>query len=87
MTAPCWIYKSSRKDELYLYVSDENDFSRVPPALIEQFGTPQFVMKLTLDASRRLARADPSDVLAHLRSHGWYLQMPPSPGADARQGA
>lgn len=37
---PCWIYRSPRKDEMYLYITREDDFSRVPEALLQRFGKP-----------------------------------------------
>ena len=30
-----WIYKGSRRAETYLYVAEEDDFSRVPAELLE----------------------------------------------------
>jgi uncharacterized protein YcgL (UPF0745 family) len=29
-TIPCWIYRSSRKDEMYLYLGKEEGFDEVP---------------------------------------------------------
>jgi uncharacterized protein YcgL (UPF0745 family) len=77
-TASCWIYKSLRKNQMYLYLTDEGDFTRVPAPLLERFGRPGFVMKLALHAHRRLAHADVNEVLSQLRQRGWYLQMPPA---------
>jgi uncharacterized protein YcgL (UPF0745 family) len=73
----CWIYKSPRKDEMYLYLAGEDAFDSVPAALLEQFGRPEFVMRLTLDAGRPLAREDVVQVMAQLREQGFFLQMPP----------
>ena len=73
----CWIYRSNRKDEMYLYLCEESDFSPVPEALMQLFGQPQFVMTLMLDPARKLARADVQQVVDNLDSHGFYLQMPP----------
>ena len=33
-----FIYKSSRKDELYLYISKKDDFSNIPQALFDSMG-------------------------------------------------
>ncbi len=76
-TVDCWIYKSPRKDEMYLYVPAEDDFSAVPAALLERFGPPRFVMQLTLSPERPLAREDVLEVIDKLREQGFHLQMPP----------
>lgn len=76
-TLDCWIYKSPRKDEMYLYLAAEENFDIIPPELLAHFGTPQLVMALTLDAARPLAREDVTLVMANLRDQGFHLQMPP----------
>lgn len=73
----CWIYKSRRKDEMYLYLANEGDFDPVPAELLGAFGAPQFVMRLTLSPQRPLARVDVDVVIAKLRQQGFYLQTPP----------
>jgi len=74
---PCWIYRSPRKDEMYLYLAKEDAFDVLPEALAQRFGIPQFVMQLDLTPERRLARVEVEQVLAALREHGFFLQMPP----------
>jgi uncharacterized protein YcgL (UPF0745 family) len=74
---PCWVYRSPRKQEMYLYLAEEGGFDCVPEALLKAFGEPQLVIDLELDAQRRLAREDVSKVMANLRSQGFHLQMPP----------
>ena len=71
------IYKSPKKDEMYLYVDRKQDLERVPEALLAQFGPPQSVMILPLEPSRKLARADAAEVLKQIDDKGFYLQMPP----------
>ena len=84
----CYIYKSSKKDQLYLYVPKKDDFEAIPPILMDTMGKPEFVMELELTAERKLARADAGEVLAGLQEKGFYLQMPPKdPLADMRIGS
>lgn len=75
----CSIYKSSRKDEMYLYVNKADGLARVPEALKAMFGTPRHVSDMILTPERKLARADIAQVLAQLDAQGFYLQMPPPP--------
>lgn len=75
----CWIYKSSRKDELYLYVREKDDFDGLPPELMGLIGRPELVMDLELNPRRPLARVDVGRVMEALESRGFFLQMPPTP--------
>ena len=70
------IYKSTRKQETYLYVEKAGDFSRVPEALMASFGKPELVMTLELSKQKKLAGADLQKVLADLTEKGFYLQLP-----------
>ncbi len=72
------VYRSSRRQEMYLFVDISEDLDRVPEALMRQFGRPVEVMELALDAERKLARADAQAVLEQIDSEGFYLQMPPA---------
>jgi uncharacterized protein len=83
---PCWIYRSPRKDEMYLYLSAEDDFACVPEALLQRFGTPVMVMQLALTPQRGLAREDVVKVMENLRSQGFHLQMPPKLRVDLYEG-
>ena len=73
----CEIYKSSRREEMYLYVDKRRGLAEVPEALIERFGKPVTAMTLILTPEKNLARAKASDVMAAIRDKGFYLQMPP----------
>ncbi|MFI8416908.1 YcgL domain-containing protein [Serratia sp. NPDC078593] len=73
----CVIYRSSKRDQTYLYVEKKDDFSRVPEDLLKSFGTPQFAMMLDLEGRKRLANADIEKVKAALQQEGFYLQFPP----------
>jgi uncharacterized protein YcgL (UPF0745 family) len=74
----CQIYKSPRKAEMYLYMEHGKEFEAVPASLMHQFGEPQPVMLVKLEADRKLARADVKLVLQAIAEQGYYLQMPPS---------
>lgn len=75
---PCWIYRSSKKDEMYLYLAREDAFDELPEALMKQFGNPLPVMELELHPQRKLAREDVEKVIGNLRNLGYHLQMPPN---------
>ena len=48
----CVIYRSTSRDQTYLYVEKKDDFSRVPEELMKSFGRPQLAMLLPLDGRR-----------------------------------
>lgn len=75
-----FIYKSTKKEELYLYIANKDDFSDVPQELYDSMGKePVFVMELELSAERPLAREDVNLVMQNLTNQGFHVQMPPRP--------
>jgi len=72
------VYKGSRKRDSYLYVDYAEKLSRVPQALLDQFGETEQVLSLQLAADRKLARADAGEVLKQIAAVGFYLQLPPA---------
>ena len=79
------IYKTRRKRDMYLYVDFRDDLSRVPEALMNEFGAPEFAFSITLTTERKLARADAATVLEQIEIKGYYLQMPPTDGGVEAQ--
>lgn len=73
----CVIYRSSKRDQTYLYVEKKDDFSRVPEDLMKSFGTPQLAMVLSLEGREKLASVDIEKVKEALKEEGFYLQVPP----------
>jgi len=80
MSLLCQVYRSSRKQEMYLYVDMARGLQDVPDTLLAQFGDPAPVMILHLTPEYKLARADAALVLASIQTQGFYLQMPPTAG-------
>jgi uncharacterized protein YcgL (UPF0745 family) len=73
----CRIYRSEKKTDTYLYLEESLEFKDIPDELQKSFGEPHFVMRLELDSGLKLAYADTANVLAALKEHGFYLQLPP----------
>ena len=83
---PCWVYRSPRKQEMYLYLAAEDAFECVPDALLSQFGEPVLVIELELSIERKLARENVETVMRDLRERGFHLQMPPKLQPDLYEG-
>jgi uncharacterized protein YcgL (UPF0745 family) len=73
----CYIYRSSKKEELYLFLAEEDNFECVPDEVRKLFGVPKKAMELELTPQTKLARSKPAEVLVNLKERGFHFQMPP----------
>lgn len=72
----CSIYKTRKKEGMYLYIPSTDDFSSVPSALMEKFGNPELVMHIP--AKTRKTLFVKREILSQsFETDGFYLQMPP----------
>ncbi len=78
-----FIYKSLKKDELYIYLSKKDDFSQVPEAVLKTFGKIEFIMELEITPERKLAKEDAGKVISSLMNKGFFVQMPATILPDA----
>lgn len=74
-----FVFRSPKKEEMYLYLADKEGFDALDEALKKVFGTPEFVMVVDLGKRDKLARVDIERVREELSDKGFYLQMPPKP--------
>ncbi|MCW9013678.1 MAG: YcgL domain-containing protein [Gammaproteobacteria bacterium] len=72
----CYIYRCSAKKDMYIYLSEKDDFDCLPENLRKNLGVTEFAMKLELDANKKLAKEDPVKVINNLSAQGFHLQMP-----------
>lgn len=74
----CYVYRSRRKPGAFLFVPGKDDFGRVPEALLQLFGTPEFSFQFDLHPDRPLMiKAEAREVMRLLRDNGFFLQLPP----------
>ncbi len=74
-TMQCYIYRSPRKADAYLYLAQKDDFDAVPAELMRVFGPPEFCFDFELTSERRLAQEEAVEVLRNLETRGFHLQM------------
>ena len=74
----CFIYKSLKKTDYYLFVERENNFERVPETLLNMLGALELVMSINLDKREKLSQASPAEVRQLLVEQGYFLQLPPN---------
>ena len=72
----CYIYRSSIKEGLYVYIADEDGLDKLPEPVLKQLGTPEFSMTLDLLPDRKLIQEDARAVLENLKTQGFHIQMP-----------
>ncbi len=73
----CFVYKSLRKAETYVYLREADGFEVLPSPIAEQLGTLGFVIEIELSSQRKLARENVDAVMVNLQSQGYHLQWPP----------
>lgn len=71
-------FKSPKKDELYLFVPQEDGLEKLPKELLVMFGEPRHVIDFELTPEKKLAREDTETVLESLQTKGYFMQMPPN---------
>ncbi|GGK74907.1 YcgL domain-containing protein [Amphritea balenae] len=74
----CSVFKSSKKDEMYIYVDKAEQLKRVPEPLLKMFGAPIHVFDMLLTPEKEMARVEADKVLEDIREKGYFLQMPPA---------
>lgn len=76
----CFVYKSLRKADTYVYLRNADGFEVLPGPIAEQLGALGFVIEIELSAQRKLARENVDVVMVNLDTQGYHLQFPPPPG-------
>ncbi|MCO6551845.1 MAG: YcgL domain-containing protein [Gilliamella sp.] len=71
----CYIYRSTKKENCYLYMEHENDFSTIPEKVMSIFGSPVFVMKVLLDGKRKFVAGTATEIEEKIKADGFFLQM------------
>ncbi len=75
-TMKCFVYRSSKKVDTYIYLDQKDNFGKIPNQLLKLFGKPKFTLEFDLTENRKLAIGDSKQVMVKLKEQGYYLQMP-----------
>lgn len=84
MSAPriVQVFRSARREGMYLIVDRARGLADVPEALLGEFGRAEASLVFQLHAQRRMAHAEAPAVLEAIERQGFYLQMPPAEEAS-----
>ncbi len=74
----CYVYRSNKKQGMYLYLVDKDDFSDVPESLIKLLGDVVFSFEFDLSKDRKLVKSEALEVIRNMQENGYFLQMPPA---------
>ena len=72
------VYRSNKKEDMYLYLRVKDDFTVVPEALLKVFGKPEFALQINLAKRDKLSRVNIEQVKLQLETEGFFLQLPPT---------
>jgi uncharacterized protein YcgL (UPF0745 family) len=72
----CFVYKSLKKADTYVYLGQRDDVAVLPEPLRAALGELSFVLEVELDAQRKLAREDAGVVRSNLAARGFHVQFP-----------
>ncbi len=83
----CFVYKGASKPDHFLFLPSEleEQGESLPDAILTLLGELSLVTSFELDENRKLAQADPQQVLSDMQSQGFYLQMPRSDRFDEEE--
>lgn len=70
-----YIYRSSRKPDIYIYLAEEDDFSKVPKDIYNSLGIVELIMELDIKKGMKIAKENPETILENLNEHGFHIQL------------
>ncbi len=72
----CFVYRCAKKQDMYIYLAEENNFDSIDENLKRALGDLTFALALDLNKNTRLAKEDPVKVMANLKTQKFHLQLP-----------
>lgn len=75
----CAVYRSLKKDEMYVFIPTKRPLSDLPDELLKMLGQAEMVMTLTLTPEKKMARGNATIIMQSIEKQGFHLQMPKNP--------
>ena len=70
----CFVYRSEKKQGMYLYLSTKDDFSCVPDSLMKLLGDVTFSFEFDLSKKRNLVKAESKEVMRVMKESGFFFK-------------
>ena len=73
----CFVYRSEKKQGMFLYLSKKDDFEWVPESLLKLLGETTYSFEFDLSKDRKMVKVNAKEVIKVMDENGYFLQMPP----------
>lgn len=73
----CFVYRSEKKQGMFLYLTKKDDFSCVPESLLKLLGETTYSFEFDLNKDKKLVKVEAEEVIKTMNENGFFLQMPP----------
>jgi len=73
----CFVYRSNKKQGMYLYLTKKDNFDCVPESLLRLIGDLSFSFEFDLTKEKKLVKVESTEVIRVINENGFFLQMPP----------
>ncbi|MCL1603395.1 YcgL domain-containing protein [Succinatimonas hippei] len=70
-----FVYKSLKKNNMFLYLARKDAFADVPSGLLDAFGAPKFVLMFALSKKRTLVKVTHEELSKALTEKGYFLRI------------
>lgn len=76
MFSTCYIYRCAARQDMYIYLAEENDFDCIDEQLKSKLGELTYTMAIPLKKDTRLAKENTEKVINNLKNQKFHLQLP-----------
>jgi uncharacterized protein YcgL (UPF0745 family) len=70
-----YVYRCNRQPNTYLFVTQKDNFNKLPTKLRKLLGTLSFSFEFKLNKDKKLMQTSAIDVLESIERNGFYLQL------------
>lgn len=70
-----FVYRSSNKNNWYLFIRERDVFDNVPQPLLKLLGKLEIALEFDLHPQRKLARGNTDQVIEDLTEKGYHVQI------------
>jgi uncharacterized protein YcgL (UPF0745 family) len=71
----CYVYKSSKKEGVYLYVESKNALNELPEELKTLTGKLELALTFKLTEDRKIQKVKAVDVMTAIKEKGYFLRI------------